>query len=297
MPFKRPTFNIHDLQNPVGIERVLLQLTSSIESAVHTSVDPPTDAERARTLAPFMRAQLQATGNYPLNLQDLLPETLGVASILQDTHAVRVADFNPAEYAVGTLFYETDRTVLYYINDSNLWAYLTGIMRTVLASLPGDLGTSDAFFMFEATDYSHVLEWQGSAWTWGPGETGNGTEVSSFVRAPADAGVNAWQVCDGTTVAVLNQDGTTSNITTPDYQTAAYVKLIDTGNTLGPTAASGVTTSTVVTAHTVKEIDTIAGGTGDWLFGDFVDAAHVTHNHGLNNLELRNTELLAYMRR
>jgi len=285
MPFKRPIFNIHDLQNPGGVERVLLQLTSAIESAVHTPLDLPTDAELARALAPFMRAQLQATGNYPLNLQDLLPDTLGVASILQGTHAVRVSDFNPAEYAVGTLFYETDRTVLYYINESNLWAYLTGIMRAVLASLPGDLGTSDAFFMFEATDYSHVLEWQGGAWSWGPGEIGS-DYIQSFRAAPNTVGANAWQQCDGSTVARLNANGTTTNVTVPDYSTAAYLKLIDTGATIGPTAASGVTgtPSATTTVDNDAAGSTVAVGSG-------------THTHTVSTLELRNTELLAYYRR
>lgn len=235
---------------------------------------------------------------------------------IRDTRANR-ANYPAASY-VNVFYVETDTTSdLVYQSDGTNWIYVAGIYRDVLANILTGLTASDDGLLYEVTDYDHVLQRIGNAWTWGPGEIGNGY-VQSFGRAPNSVGANSWQVCDGSTVAVLNADGTTTNVTVPNYSTAAYLKLISAAATIGPTAASGTTANTTPTnnaaatgitvdAHAVVEKLDVAG-VGIFVFDASADAAHVVndpthnhtqnaHNHAPGTLELRNTELLAYYRR
>jgi hypothetical protein len=187
------------------------------------------------------------------------------------------------------------------------------------------LTQSDAGALIHVTDFNHVLQWTGNGWEWGPGDSGGGF-IQAFLTAPAVAG---WHICDGSTVKMLNGDGTTSSVTLPDYTTAAYLKL---GKILaaGPNAASGQTDPTDVGAPTgVVSAPTFIGTPG--VTGiESADLANVStsgsstaaaqghthnftpqgtvtaptfigndpgpHTHGPGNLDLENTTLLAYFR-
>lgn len=104
-------------------------------------------------------------------------EVLTTAAVmLQDSHANRLANFPAVDYPVGTLFWETDRKVLYQRgldgSAGEAWVHTLGVMEgTVIASdqRPGDLGTDseDLTFLFYATDLTLTYQWDGSGdWTY-----------------------------------------------------------------------------------------------------------------------------------
>ena len=324
------TFNIEDLKTPDRLERVLRQFSNAIDYASKIPALPDT-SKLAELLATPIRDQLQATGIAPLNLQSLLP-SIGTGTIIVDTHANRLAIYNLNSYPVGTLFYETDRTVIYVIINSSgtlVWLFVAGSgpMRGTLSpdTKPTDIGANDVNFRFYSTDYGNEYRWDGSVWLLtsfpGPGFVG------SFRIAPT---IGLWQLCDGTVVTISNTDGTLSaGFTVPDYTTSPYLKL-STVTVVGPTAASGVTGSTTATNQattatnqsnttgiTVDDhsvVDTLAAGVGNAAFSTPGDAAHsVTdpghnhtqnshnhtqdaHTHGPGTLELLQTQLRGYIK-
>lgn len=235
-----------------------------------------------------------------------------VEPILQDTHANRLANFPSVNYAISTLFFETDRTAYYIVQNaagtvntsgtavtwatgnhfvntgtgftgvqwpagtvitingvaypisvtssataltltttagtqtgvaysvtSGRWVYTTGEDATTQAALPADFGENDTGFLNSVTDYAHVLQWSGSVWTWGPGESGSGY-FQDFAVAPTGSG---WQACDGSTgVKYLKADGTTATVTVPNTAgSAAYRK-------------SGASYASIITAATVPTL-------------------------------------------
>ena len=98
---------------------------------------------------------------YYMNGQAIAVES--IATVLYDTHTNRVANYPPGGYVKGTLFYETDRQVL-YVDSGTAWLYATGVMENTIVSRPSDLGTSDPGFLFMATDWDVLYRWNGSAW-------------------------------------------------------------------------------------------------------------------------------------
>jgi hypothetical protein len=113
-----------------------------------------------------------------------------------------------------------------------------GILAITQATLPTGLGINETGLLVDVTDYGHILKWTGTNWTWGAGDPGSGT-VQAFLAAPTGPG---WHICNGATVSRLNADGTISNVTLPNYTTAAYLKLgIAAG--VGPNPGSTETTS------------------------------------------------------
>lgn len=82
--------------------------------------------------------------------------------VLSDTHANR-AQYPPSTYPVDALFAEADRNSIYR-NSGADWVYVSGCCIAVAAGRPADLGSTDALFLFLATD-SLVFEWwDGAAW-------------------------------------------------------------------------------------------------------------------------------------
>jgi hypothetical protein len=89
-----------------------------------------------------------------------------------------------------------------------------------LATLAASLTADDEGRLVEVTDYAHVLRWSGSAWEWGPGESGSGM-LQHFAVAPG----TGWAACDGATVNYLKSDGTTGSVTLPNTAgSPAYLK-------------------------------------------------------------------------
>jgi hypothetical protein len=134
---------------------------------------------------------------------------------------------HPEDMGEGFLFYEDDRDSLYqvqYVFPGRLdIVWIGGMMRGLQAQLPTDLQSKDAGFLYEVTDFRHVLRWTGSGWSWGPGELGSGY-LQWFHGAPAPA--TGWALCDGSAVTALNANGTTSLVTTPDLAAMqAFMKI------------------------------------------------------------------------
>ncbi len=132
-----------------------------------------------------------------------------------DTHANR-ASYLATSYAVGTLYYETDTTVSYVVQNtpSGLeWMYYNGVQVDVLANLP-TLGILDVNYTFQASDYKQAWVWNGTAWNFAPGSS------SGYFIVVAAVGFlpnGLWGVCDGSTYDVSQNDATTTPIVTPIF--------------------------------------------------------------------------------
>ena len=298
-------FSVEDCKSPERLERLFRQLNLVIQQVSKPADFQPDLNALSMALAPLISKQLEAPGIAPLNLQSLLPDT-GQGLAIEDTHANRLTNYLPANYDVGTLFWETDRTVLYVITQSagtNAWTYAGGNYRATFANRPTDLGTNDAGFQFFVSVYIHLCIWSGSGW--GIADGGGGYIVDA-VALPA--GVAGWQLCDGTATTYLTLSGVDlaeTAFTTPDENSApsgvyhksiaAYSGTINaatgpalSGNVANATATNQATTATnqattatnqntVVTAHAV--VDDLAAGVGNANFATPGDAAHATHTH------------------
>lgn len=165
------------------------------------------------------------------------------------THEQRLA-LGARDVDEGTIFQESDRTVTYMAltsGSARKWRYIGGVHRCALASLPADLATDElqdsTGLLAITTTYAHVHRWTGSAWEWGPGETG-----SAFVQGFAIAPGTGWKLCDGSGSPVTYEkaDGTTATVAVPDMRgffpvyAAAYAGTTnaETTGTVTGTAAS-----------------------------------------------------------
>lgn len=95
--------------------------------------------------------------------------TTGGAVVLSGTHAERLTSFPASAYITNSLFWETDRTVLYIcqfpsLGAGSVWQYALGDMRGLYAARPTDLSTYDSGFLFYATDKFLLYRWSGSSW-------------------------------------------------------------------------------------------------------------------------------------
>lgn len=134
-----------------------------------------------------------------------------IPAFFADTHSGRT-NVQASQYANGSIFYETDRQVV-YIAISGVWTYLTGVYSATQVQIPTDLGTSDAGFEMDVADYGHGLVWSGSSWSWAAGDSGSGYVVA-FVSAPPVVG---YAPCDGSAnVLALQSDGSLQPFTVPN---------------------------------------------------------------------------------
>lgn len=327
----RVTFTKEDLKSVDRLERVLRQFERVVNEPSVMPVVPPLDID---ALTAAIRNRLQAPGAFPLNLELLLPSG-GSGVIFQGTHAVRLSTFSGANIpSVGSIFYETDRTVYYAVFNVSgvlVWQCIPGgYMKGTLSpdQKPSDLGGNDVRFEFFSTDFSKFYRWTGSAWE-RRGDQDPAGMIGVFRVGPA-AGIPGWQLCDGSTVDASRDDGTINSITVPDYSTSPYLK-ISTVAVEGPTAASGITADTVAvnqdeSAHThdvnppnttstteSKPSVEVQSGTGINVsapehthdvnvasFSSGAGSAHThiqdAHNHAPGTLELLHTQLRAYYR-
>lgn len=289
-------FTIEDCKSPERLERLFRRLNQVLAEPAPQPARPNLP-DLAKSLAPFINTQLQAPGVAPLNLQSLLPSTgLGVA--IEDTHDNRLALYPAENSPVGTLFWETDRTVLYVVTETagvRSWSYSAGMYSTTFANRPTDLSTADVGFLYMPSVYIHICRWSGSGWAITDG--GGGYIVDAIVALGA-----GWILCDGTATTYLALSGADLAETafTPTDENsgvagvyhesiAVYSGTINAaaapgiaGSTANATATNQATTATnqntVVTAHTVIErLDD--AGTGVFVFDTAAAADHATHGH------------------
>jgi hypothetical protein len=120
------------------------------------------------------------------------------------------ASVRATSYADGSIFFETDRQVA-YIAVAGVWTYLTGVYPATQAQIPTDLGTADAGFEFNVTDYQHKLFWDGAQWNFAGGDAGSGY-VAAFVNVP----LVGWAPCNGQKALALQSNGNAIAMTTPN---------------------------------------------------------------------------------
>jgi hypothetical protein len=137
-----------------------------------------------------------------------------LGTTLQDTHANRLANYPATSYPVGTNFYETDTTITYQVQDigGNVWLYVNGVFRDVLANIPTGLGVDDFGYWFKATDFLHDYNWDGTAWHFATSDPGSDFYTTTLNPAGPNGGL--WGKADGSTYTVAQDNGTTANVTT-----------------------------------------------------------------------------------
>ena len=198
----------------------LARQISANQSDVATLKSSAIDAPTAATIAHSV-AQKIATSTV-LNITNATGTSAtatGSGTAYATTHASRPA---ASSYPNGTLYWETDRTVL-YMALTGRWVYVAGMMSATQATLPVDLGSGDAGFLVNVTDYAHQLQWNGAAWGWAPGDSGSGY-IGLFEVDPG----TGWHLYDGSAVNYLLGTGALASVTLPDLTSiaanAAYPK-------------------------------------------------------------------------
>lgn len=179
-----------------------------------------------------------------------------------------------------------------------------------LANLPV-LTSEDSGFIVYVTDFNHTLQWDGTAWQWGPGDSGSGY-FGFFLQAPTAGG---WHLCDGSSVEMLNADGTTTLVALPNYSSNPYLK-VGTSASAGPNAPSGESesvsagtpegTNAAKVSGTESADATVQSGSGASVAAaghthtvagqTFTGSAMAVHQHGPGTIDLQNTVLMAFFR-
>lgn len=139
-----------------------------------------------------------------------------------------------ANYSVGTVFVASDRQVAYavqFVNGANAWIYYNGIFEDVLANIPHDLDQTSIGMIFRASDYLHNWLWTGSAWSLTAaaqigfqGGLPPGTTVFANPGPPFGGTSQLWQLCDGSTVGVSQEDATIVNTAVPTITDTWFVR-------------------------------------------------------------------------
>lgn len=167
---------------------------------------------------------------------------------------------------------------LSYSVASGKWVYLSGTMVAQLAipatTVPSDLGDNDAEFLMSATDYYHLYQWLGSAWTWGPGDGADGGDIrlSAGAKTPvltSLVSVGAWKLLDGTGDDCTNAVSALNPVSFAGENTGlVYLTTFDDARNLyfkGQSAFSG--------AANAETVPTISGATDSATTGITVSGA------------------------
>ena len=157
---------------------------------------------------------------------------VAVTWLYAGTHAARPA---ATGLVPGTLYYETDRTVLYY-GDGSVWHYVAGSTLGTLSpdTRPVGLGASDFGYLFLAGDVLVYYFWNGASWAkidpmFALGDTlyedatpkpvrlpGNITAIRKFLRQLGTGTVSAAPAWD---TLVIGDIPNTTTVGTPGVDT------------------------------------------------------------------------------
>lgn len=217
--------------------------------------------------APVIRNALQANGVAPLNVANL-------PGILSQPQIPAVSAYNPNTAQTGGLYVSSSGALVTStgvnnqtsqpIRASSVLSVYTQATLPVLAS--GDVG-----LQVYCSDYSHLLTWTGTAWSFG-GDMPGRIEIFGVDPTPT----TGWQLCDGTVVLYLQSDGTTASYTTPNLvANPSYLKL---GASVSPITAP-VNTGTKVTGITLPTTDVDSGPGTVVAAGVGTTVAAHTHTH------------------
>lgn len=199
------------------------------------------------------QVRIEKDGRLPFTLIDAITRiynylatslnvAVGAIEVIQDTHANRNILFPASGVPIGSLYFETDRTVMYVCRMASLahaWVYVGGVMSGLFAARPADLVITDAGFLFTSTN-SLDYRWSGTAWvTLGTVKGGgNLSTVGRLTKVSAAGTINESAVNDdGTTVTallrLLAQTGAFpafAQSTTGGTQPVRYGKLVNDNN-------------------------------------------------------------------
>lgn len=249
--------------NPLNVNSLIGKLSTPQQAAIVNNSKAPTSGQLAQ---PGTISLINGVLNYFSNATN--PGTWvpvsALAFIFQDTHANRIAlaAYNPTKLPTGSMFWETDRTLLYIVQGtfgSGHWEYALGtysLNQSAVAGVVAGLTSFDTNLLLNVADYDHILAWNGTNLLWGPGEQGSGAGPLPFEIDPTGVG---WHLYDGTAnVPYLKSDGSLGTVTLPNLSgtspTGAYIKTGATNN--GPNAATaptfsggGLTLSTETATH------------------------------------------------
>lgn len=146
-----------------------------------------------------------------------------------------LALYPAANYRLGTVFQATDWNVSYAVQFPGgvaTWVYYNGIYENLLANIPSALlGPRDRSLLFRASDYLHNWQWTGTVFSLFAAAN-NGfaggllpTTVMYNNGGPPFGGTGAlWQACNGATVLVSQENGTTANQTVPTIADGWFVR-------------------------------------------------------------------------
>lgn len=164
--------------------------------------------------------------------------------------------------------------------------YFMDIHRCTLANLPTVFSVDEGLIV-HVTDYDHILRVDSTGnWEWGPGNSGIPGNITFFTSDPNTATAsNSWQLCDGTTsVSIMQSDGTTTNVNTPNMITGGRfgfgVTLVGDG-TYSNVPVNGITDQASMTTD-------VQSGSGTTVAGAF-------HTHNVSTPD--HIAALPYMRR
>lgn len=209
----------------------------------------------------------------------------------------------------GELFVATDHQYVTWLSTGAVWIYLFGrdsVTQSGITGVAALLGTNDARFELEVSDFKHVLQWSGTAFAFSPEDDGS----NYYLLADEAPEKGLWQACDGSTVSYLKGDGSTGSKALDNLSTAAYLK----GGTAAAAvaAATGFTDDDPTTRHThtfttgapsaTVSVDNNGGGstvtvaTGTHTHTGTTDPG-TAHHHGPGDLELRRKQMILYFRR
>lgn len=142
-----------------------------------------------------------------------------------------------ANYAVGTVFQATDWNISYSVQSvggTNEWIYYNGIYEAPLAMIQAQiasLGPREYKLIARASDYLHNWFWTGFSFSLTEaakiGFAGGlfpGTTLFSLGGPPFGGTSQLWQLCDGSTVPVSQEDASLVNTAVPTIANTWFVR-------------------------------------------------------------------------
>jgi hypothetical protein len=295
------TFSIEDLRTADRLERVLQQFKTAVETPIiqaPTKFSPAAiDTQAlAEQVAKLVAPELQATGAAPLNVSNLLPGGAAGGIAIVGTHSDRLSLYPATKYPAGQLYYEIDRSVFYIVRNFGggalTWTYASGMLSGPRASHPADLGSADVGFLFNVSDYVHLVRWDGVAWELV--DAIGGYFLDSAITRGA-----GYQLCDGTVTDYL-LDATTNlavqPFTTPDETSGLSVGTFHksaaayTGVVLGPVVPVITGSTAIALSLTSLNVvpDNVPNAGPDTVMDVTTTISDPGHVHGVGTLVVGN---------
>jgi hypothetical protein len=210
------------------------------------------------------------------NTEELAPEqTIGIDDVLSPASAAEPDDAD-VPLTPAAPFDAADLEILGVLAAKSDPQPAPLALRGLIAHIPTYLDAGDDGTTFYATDYGHAYRWSGTALAWSflEGDCGSGFVTMGKPDGTAPNG-GLWGLCDGSTYAVAQANGTTANVTTMNLTGDVVIK----GGY--STGAQQAATTPTWQAGAKTDVDTGAGQAVQSGSGATV-AAH-THQHNLSN--------------